>query len=81
MKDPNSTITQIDVDAESTSHKANRDEPWEGAVELEAPVCVLGAIPEQIVAMQQADPTLKQIRDLLSGMVMEDRRNSSHFHY
>jgi hypothetical protein len=36
---------------------------------------------EQIVAMQQADSSLKQIRDLLSGAVMEDKGNSSQFHY
>ena len=42
-------------------------------------VSALDGIPEQIVAMQQADPS--QICDQLSGTVMEDRGSSSQFHY
>ena len=75
-KDP-ASITLSDMDVELLE----RDETGEGAVDLEFQVSALDATPEQIVAMQQADPSLKQIRDLLSGTVMEDRGSSSQFHY
>ena len=68
-KDP-ASITRSDMDVELLE----RDETGEGAVDLEFQVSALDATPEQIVAMQQAGPSLKQIRDLLSGTVTYGRQ-------
>ena len=42
---------------------------------------VLSATPDQIKELQQADPTLRAIRDRIKGGVMEDKSATAKFYY